>query len=555
MAARVRAAFAHAWAGYESHAFGDDELKPVSNRTSIRWGNLGISLLDSLDTMLLLGLEHEYQRARHWVIEVLPERISNGGDVPFFEITIRGLGGLLGAHALRPDSELLKVALKLGSALLPALTSSPSGIPFCSVHLQLGAASCPDTDLGQSIPLAELGSIQLEFSALAHAVGNPSLAEPSERALRVLRRLPPLHGLFPTRMRPLRGGPASKEVSFGSGSDSFYETLLKRWLQSGQGSEHRWLRTMYRDSLHGLRRLLRRSHPSRLLFIAKANGGEVGSVPRSHALREAHQFEHLSCFVPGMLALGAHHNAGHNATWEMETARELLDTCTQLYDRHPSGLGPERISFVTGGQVRAAEAEAAAAGRYTRVLTTDDYDVIDPHWHLRPEYVESLYVLWRLEGRRWSYGASDDAAADAAADARRADYRQRGLRVLDAIETHCRTPSGYSGTRDGGRRHADGVRVLLTDRMESFFLAETLKYLFLLLSETHDTPIDLDRMIFTTEAHALPVHTPSGGGTSEAESCVEGEDATDAAEEGEQLPTFPPWWHDDGMLDAMTDDG
>ena len=154
-----------------------------------------------------------------------------------------------------------------------------------------------------------------------------------------MRALPALHGLYPTRMRPQTGGPASKEVGYGSGTDSFYETLLKRWIQGGKREP--WMQRAYRDSLVGLRRLLRRSHPSNLLFVARANGGGIGGgMPRSHELRDMHTFEHLTCFVPGMLALGAHHKAGLNATWEWEVARELLYTCTTLYSRQPSGLGP-----------------------------------------------------------------------------------------------------------------------------------------------------------------------------------------------------------------------
>ena len=143
--ARVRAAFVHAWAGYEAHAFGADELLPLTNGSSDRWGGLGFTLLDSLDTLLLLGLEEPYARARSWAVRELPERVRQCGEVPFFEVTIRALGGLLGAHALdrTGGGELLKLAEQLGRALLPAFTSSPSGIPWCTVHLRSGAASCP----------------------------------------------------------------------------------------------------------------------------------------------------------------------------------------------------------------------------------------------------------------------------------------------------------------------------------------------------------------------------------------------------------------------------
>ena len=80
---------------------------------------------------------------------------------------------------------------------------------------------------------------------------------------------------------------------------------------------------MYRDSLVGLRRLLRRSYPSNLLFLGRANGGEVGTGrPRSHVMRDMHTFEHLTCFVPGMLILGLesihNHGAGREAREDEE---------------------------------------------------------------------------------------------------------------------------------------------------------------------------------------------------------------------------------------------
>ena len=109
--------------------------------------------------------------------------------------------------------------------------------------------------------------------------------------------------------------------------------------------------------------VVRASHPSGLVFIATANGGEVGDLTIKHrrrGLRDAHVFEHLSCFLPGTLALGAHYHAGLNATWEWELARSLLDTCDALYSRHPTGLGVERVGFVTARDVGAEETAEAS---------------------------------------------------------------------------------------------------------------------------------------------------------------------------------------------------
>lgn len=52
----VRDAFRHAWKGYKDHAWGRDELKPISKSFG-EWFGLGLTLIDSLDTMWILGLK------------------------------------------------------------------------------------------------------------------------------------------------------------------------------------------------------------------------------------------------------------------------------------------------------------------------------------------------------------------------------------------------------------------------------------------------------------------------------------------------------------------
>jgi mannosyl-oligosaccharide alpha-1,2-mannosidase len=58
----------HGWTGYVTHAWGQDELKPVSN-TGRNWMGNGMSatIIDSLDTLYIMGLMEEYQEARDYV--------------------------------------------------------------------------------------------------------------------------------------------------------------------------------------------------------------------------------------------------------------------------------------------------------------------------------------------------------------------------------------------------------------------------------------------------------------------------------------------------------
>lgn len=109
---------------------------------------------------------------------------------------------------------------------------------------------------------------------------------------------------------------------------------------------------------------------------------------------------------------------------------------------------------------------------------TTDFQV---HWGqhpLRPEFLESTYLL---------YLATDDPY-----------YLRVGEQVLRSLQKHAWVPCGYAAVKDV----RTGVH---EDRMDSFVLAETFKYLYLLFAKPSDLIIDLDQFIFTTEAHLLPL--------------------------------------------------
>jgi len=104
----VVTAFKHAWKGYKDYAWGYDELKPLSKSHST-WFNLGLTLIDSLDTMWLMGLEKEFQESRDWVANKLI--VEQNRDVNLFETTIRVLGGLLSAYHFTEDHIFLDKAV------------------------------------------------------------------------------------------------------------------------------------------------------------------------------------------------------------------------------------------------------------------------------------------------------------------------------------------------------------------------------------------------------------------------------------------------------------
>ena len=101
--------FKHAWMGYTKYAWGKDILHPISRSGSNSFG-MGLTLVDSLDTMWLMGLTEEFQRARDWVAQSLNVD-ANRNEVSVFETTIRVLGGLLAAYHLSNDHLFLQKAV------------------------------------------------------------------------------------------------------------------------------------------------------------------------------------------------------------------------------------------------------------------------------------------------------------------------------------------------------------------------------------------------------------------------------------------------------------
>ena len=126
----VRDAMLHSWKGYADHAWGFDELMPVSKQGK-NWLYQGATIIDSMSTLKVMGLDAEYNQAVDWVKKF---DFGSTGRVSFFETTIRDLGGMLSAYDMSADAELLAKAKDLGDRLLKAFGSSPLKIPTPQVR-------------------------------------------------------------------------------------------------------------------------------------------------------------------------------------------------------------------------------------------------------------------------------------------------------------------------------------------------------------------------------------------------------------------------------------
>ena len=83
-------------------------MRPIS-RSHSEWFGIGLTIIDSLDTMLLMNLREEFQQAREWAANSLT--FEKNVDVNLFETTIRVLGGLLSAYHLSRDDLFLRKAV------------------------------------------------------------------------------------------------------------------------------------------------------------------------------------------------------------------------------------------------------------------------------------------------------------------------------------------------------------------------------------------------------------------------------------------------------------
>ncbi len=193
---------------------GSDEYHPISRKGSniSSSGGIGYAVADAIDTMVIMGLDAEHQRARNWVkkkltfdregtfstFEVCPYLISLTPITISIQTTIRVLGGLLAAHHLTADNLYLERAIDLADRLLPAFNTA-SGLPLPSVNLAR-RTGVPDQYSPHVISTAEATTLQLEFRYLAELTGNSEYWYKAERVMAIVDKAKMPHNLVPIYM-------------------------------------------------------------------------------------------------------------------------------------------------------------------------------------------------------------------------------------------------------------------------------------------------------------------------------------------------------------------
>lgn len=464
-------------------------------------------MIDSLDTLILMGATDRVDRVIDFVSRI--DWRSTNFSVIFFETTIRHLGGLLSSYALTKRPALLQQATRLGDVLFEALMRQPNRFPPRGVNLMTGETkNAPWTRQGSI--LADIGSVQMEWATLSAMTGDPkyfSAVSHIHRFLRENSQTTP--GLYPIAV-DAQGKPTSGLISVGSCADSFYEYQLKLFLLFGRrlSSVPTQELSMWNESSHAIidrlyqeMALISDDQVQLIAFLGDLANGQSRMVDQ--------RADHVSCFAGGLFALSAslfsrsaprndleRHLAALNET-HLHVAQSLAAGCMHAYRSTKTGIGPESFAWTLPSTIQTPEewAEFKATIKFHVLpsspppkslrlgsLNSSWVTVRDSRYLLRPELIESLFYLWRTT--------------------KLPVYREWAWDIFESLQSNCRTENGgFSALRSVNA--ANVSKDNLQDSCESFFFAETLKYMYLIFSP--DELLPLDRWVFNTEAHPLPV--------------------------------------------------
>lgn len=444
---KVKSMFYHAYNGYLEHAYPKDELSPITCTGKDTWGSYSLTLVDSLDMLLILDNSTEFQRVSELLFSHLD--VDRNMNISVFETNIRIIGGLLSAHMLSshakdmtlPDGwpcsgPFLNLAEKFAQKLLPAFNTN-TGMPYGTVNLKYGV-NILETPI---TCVAGIGTFILEFGTLSRLTGNPHYERIALKALDSLSASRSKLGLLGNHIDVQTGIFTATDSGIGAGVDSYFEYLVKGSLLFQRPN----LMKQFYELEEAINKHVRKE--DHFMWVDKDKA--TVSLPI---------FQSLEAFWPGLLTL----------IGKVEDAVRIMASYGQII-RH-LGVPPEFYNLPNREPVQRRMA-----------------------YPLRPEVPESLMYLYR---------ATKDPS-----------YLQMAAGIVDVIDQLARTKCGFATVRDV-------TTFTLEDRMESFFLAETTKYLYLIfdednfihndgrsakLIETTDGPcvIEAGGWIFNTEAHPL----------------------------------------------------
>ena len=475
---QVKEAFMKSWNSYKKYAWMRDELTPVSGEAQDPFGGWAATLVDALDTLWIMGLREEFYNAVAAAVTIdwsdTKETACN-----FFETTIRHLGGLLSAYDLSHEPVLLDKAVELGNMLYAAFDTPNRMPPF---WLDFAKAKRGLLTPGDHDPSASVASSSLEFTRLAQLTGDDKYYDAIDRVTRLLERtqnITKLPGMWPTffDMRvdiDNLDGPNSFRLgggfTLGALADSLYEYLPK--MHALLGGLDPVYETLYRAAIDTVTEniLFRPMLPAQddILFSGSYYLDRFDRMePRLNP-----EGQHLSCFVGGMYGLGG---KLFDLPDHVAIGEKLARGCSWAYDSFPTGIMPEIFVMFPCPSLEACPWDEERWKPDEEGLPKGFKNARDPRYILRPEAIESIFLMYRITGNE--------------------EYREIAWSMFQAIRRSTETDLAFSAIDD---IKVEGATTK-TDSMESFWLAETLKYFYLIFSPPE--LISLDEYVLNTEAH------------------------------------------------------
>ncbi|KAL2132480.1 hypothetical protein VTI74DRAFT_3754 [Chaetomium olivicolor] len=489
----IKVSMERCWKSYRKYAWMSDELAPVTGGRKDPFGGWAATLVDSLDTLWIMNMKDEFEEAVAAAAKINFGRVSME-DINVFETTIRYLGGFLGAYDLSGDKRLLKKAIEVGDMLYAAF-DTPNRMPVTRWNAWAASWGNPQVAREHTL-LAEIGTFSLEFIRLSLLTGDPKWYDAVQRIIEALHdvqmktRLP---GMWPIIVNAEKMDFVSHiDYTLNAMADSLYEYLPKTHaLVGGLLPEYREMYEISMDTAirHTLFRPMIPDDKEDILVSGLTMSREENGKSVQHLRPEV---QHLGCYVGGMLALGG--RLVRNDT-HVEKGEKVMDGCIWTYSALPTGIMPESFymlpcesaSHCPWDEDKWRQATLKKVGAKTNLDPTEADAIIagkripkgftiipDPRYHLRPEAIESVFILYRITGRK--------------------DLPDKAWKMWEAIEKYTKTPLGNSALIDITEAQPEQ-----SDTMESFWIGETLKYFYLMFSEP--SLISLDEWVFNTEAH------------------------------------------------------
>ncbi|KAF2973563.1 hypothetical protein GQX73_g68 [Xylaria multiplex] len=412
----VKEVFTRCWSAYKQYAWLSDELAPVSSNRKNPFGGWAATLVDSLDTLWIMGMRGAEFDGAVAAAAAIDFTRTDMREINVFETNIRFLGGFLAAFDLSGDIRLLRKAVEVGEMLYHAF-DTPNHMPVTRWDVQAAMRGHPQ--VAGNLLIAEIGSFSIEFTRLSQLTGNPKWFDAIQRIMdemAVQQSSTAIPGLWPLAVDAskmvLNSGPI---FTLGAMADSMYEYLPKMAaLISGQLDIYE---KMYVEAFEAAltNNLFRPMTPTNedILIAGQVHIKEDGG---SNTTELEPQGQHLVCFLGGLVALASKLFRRRD---DMIIATKLVDGCIWTYKAFPHGIMPETFMMKPCAvkddckwdeaawrqevKARAEENKKDATGDEIIALERlpQGFTAIpDRRYLLRPEAVESVFILYRTTGRK-----------------------------------------------------------------------------------------------------------------------------------------------------------